>query len=250
MQERRRIPLEIAAAHAHVCSPAVRLEMLSRSPLFGALTSDELAEVDSRCRALAFDEGGAIYHAGEAADRVYVVATGAAKVVRLAPDGRQTLLDLSGPGDYLGAVPALGLTEHVDSAWALVPSCLLGLDSDEFTAVMNEFPAVALATLAAVSQRLSVAQQSVHLLSGTPLGQRLAATLLLLAEKIGEPWEGGTLLQAPLSREDLAAMTGAATESVSRILSTWRRDGLIESGRRWVALRDPSALQQIRDREV
>lgn len=86
-----------------------------------------------------------------------------------------------------------------------------------------------------------------HRLSAAPVEQRLAATLLLISEKTGEPWQHGVLLRVPLSREDLASMTGAVTETVSRILSHRRRDGLIETGRRWVAIKDVAALEAVRD---
>lgn len=172
---------------------------------------------------------------------------GRSGATRLSADGRETLLDLLGPGDFLGALPALGQEKYSDSAWTLTPACLLGLEAHAYTAIMEQFPSVAMATLKGVSRRLTESQQAVHLLSGAPLEQRLAATLLLLAAKVGEPWDGATLLQVPLSRDDLAAMTGAATESVSRLLSAWRRQGLIETGRRWIAIRDRAALADLRD---
>lgn len=247
MSERRLIPLSQPSAEPHVCTPDVRLEMLGRTPLFADLTPDELVEVDRRCHAHGFVAGEAIYHAGTPATRLYVVASGSVKVVMPTADGRETVLDLCGPGDPLGAVPALGQDRHADSAWALAPSCLLGLDSTEYAQIMEDFPAVALATLKGVSRRLSESRRAVHLLAGAPLPQRLAAMLLLLAEKVGREWEGGVLIDVPLTREDLASMAGAATESVSRLLSTWKRTGLIDSGRRWIAIKNTAGLKALRD---
>lgn len=229
-----------------MCTPDVRREMLRRTPLFSSLSPEELAEVDRRCHPQGFVAGEAIYHRGARASRLYVVASGWVKVVVPAADGRETLLHLCGPGDPLGALPALGEERHVDSAWALAPSCLLGLDAQEYDRIMEDFPAVALATVKGVSRRLRESRNSVHLLAGAPLPQRVAATLVLLAEAAGREWEGGILIDVPLSREDLASMTGAATESVSRVLSDWKRAGLIDSGRRWVALMDVEAVRALR----
>lgn len=64
----------------------------------------------------------------------------------------------------------------------------------------------------------------------------------MLADKLGEKRDESILLQLPLTREDLASMTGTTTESVSRTLSKWRRAGLIETGRRWTSLKDRDAL--------
>lgn len=112
---------------------------------------------------------------------------------------------------------------------------------------MAAIPQVAVATLKGVAQRLTDSQQTIHLLAGVPLEQRLAAMLLVLAAKVGRPWNGNTLLDVPLAREDLAAMAGAATESVSRLLSQWQRNGCIETGRRWIAIVGATHLRQVRD---
>ncbi len=176
-------------ADPHVCTPGVRLRMLARVPLFADLDVHDIAQVDRRCQAHAFEAGAVVYHAGASATRMYVVATGGAvKAVRPALDGRETILDLCAPGDFLGAVPALGEDVYSDTAWAVSASCLLGLEAHDFDAIMERFPAVARATLrGGVSRRLSQAQQAVHLLAGAPLEQRLAAMLLLIADKMGRP---------------------------------------------------------------
>lgn len=244
---RRSIPLLNPEANPHACTPSVRLHVLGLTPMFRDLSPQDLVKVDAHCRVHSFNSGDAVYHAGQDASRMYVVATGAIKVLRPAADGRETMLDLCGPGDFLGAVPALGQATYSDSAWAVAATCLLGFDAGDFTTILSEFPQVALATLRGVSRRLSVAQQSVHLLSGAPLEQRLAAVLLLLLEKVGGPWEGGMLLRVPLSREDIASMVGATPESVSRFLSAWRKNGIIESGRKWIAIHDVQALEQLRN---
>lgn len=245
--ERRRVPLSHPGHEPHLCTADTRLEMLGRAPMFADLAPDELAELDRRCHVHGFVAGEAVYHAGSPATRLYVVASGAVKVGRSTVDGRETVVDLCGPGDPLGAVPALGEDRHSDSAWALTPSCLLSLDADEYARIMEDLPAVALATLKGVSRRLSDARRAMHLLAGAPLPQRLAAMLLFLAEKVGRDWEGGVLIDVPLSREDMASMAGAAPESVSRLLSRWKHAGLIDSGRRWTALVDIDGLRALRD---
>ncbi|MGC5626704.1 Crp/Fnr family transcriptional regulator [Georgenia sp. Z1344] len=247
MTERRHTPLTEPVIDPHACTPQLRLAVLGRDPLFTGLPPAELAAVDTHFRARHYAAGEPIYHSGDPADRLFIPAAGLSRVSRTAIDGRETLLGLHGPGESFGALPSLGVGTYPDDARALTFTCLLHVSSEQFAALVDELPRVAVAALHRIGQRLAEAHESVHLLSGAPLEQRLAAALLVLAEKIGEPWEGMTLLQAPLGREDLAALTGSATESVSRLLSRWRRDGLVESGRRWVALADIDRLAAVRD---
>jgi CRP-like cAMP-binding protein len=247
MEERRRAPLTIPTADPQSCTPGVRLGVLAEVPFFAGLTHEDLHEVDRMCRVRGAQPGEAVYHEGQAATHLFVVATGAIKTTRFSSDGRETLLDLLFPGDFLGTYPGAAGTVYSDSAWAVLPTCLLTLPKQEFAAILRRLPSVALAALEGVGRRLSRTEDAVHRLSGAPVDQRLAATLLLIADKVGQPWDGAVLLQVPLTRDDLAAMTGAVTETVSRVLSRWRREGLVRTGRRWVAIRDVEALQRVRD---
>jgi CRP-like cAMP-binding protein len=244
MAERRRSPLTMPSADPHTCTVDVRMRVLGSVPYFADLSAEDLVDVNARADVRGFDEGAPIYHAGAAATHLYVVATGTVKLTRVNADGQETLLDLLIPGDHLGSLPALGNRVYPDSAWALTPACLLVFGTRDFEAVLHRHRAVALATLGVIADQLADTRDHVHDLSSVSVERVLAGTLLRLADRIGEPWEEpGLLLQVPLTREDLAGMTGARPETVSRILATWRRDGLITTGRRWIAIRDRSALE-------
>lgn len=247
MNKRRQTPLSVPVADPQACTLHTRIAVCRKVPLFAGLDERQLAQVNDHCRAQGFAAGESIYMEGDAAAHLYVVATGAVKLTRLAADGRESLIDLLVPGDFFGALPALGQTHHVDSAATLTPACLLGLDSREYDAIMQEIPQVAVATLKGVGHWLARSQTTIHMLAGAPLEQRLAGALLVLADKVGKPWNGATLLDVPLSRDELAAMAGAATESVSRLLSQWQRAGWIDTGRRWIAIADSDRLRQLRD---
>lgn len=247
MSTRRQVPLSIPIADPHACSLDMRIAVCRKVPLFADLDEQQLMQVNRHCKAQHFAAGASIYQEGDVATQIYVVAIGAVKTTRLTADGRESLIDLLTPGDFFGALPALGQQRHADSASTLTEACLLGLDAPEYDDLMREIPQVAMATVKGVAHRLTQSQETIHMLASAPLEQRLAALLLVLADKVGQPWDGATLLDVPLSREDLAAMAGAATESVSRLLSQWQRDGWIDSGRRWIAIVDAGRLAQIRD---
>ncbi|ADV00602.1 MULTISPECIES: Crp/Fnr family transcriptional regulator [Betaproteobacteria] len=247
INKRRQIPLSMPDPDPAACSLDMRMAVCRKVPLFADLDDGQLAQVNRHCQAQNFAAGEPVYLEGDAATHIYVVAIGAVKTTRLAADGRQSLIDLLTPGDFFGALPALGQQFYADSATALTPACLLGLDAPEYDAILQEIPQVAVATLKGVAHRLTQSQHAIHMLAGAPLEQRLAALLLVLADKVGKPWNEAMLLDVPLAREDLAAMAGAATESVSRLFSQWQREGWIDAGRRWVAIVDAARLEQVRD---
>jgi CRP-like cAMP-binding protein len=72
--------------------------------------------------------------------------------------------------------------------------------------------------------------------------QRVAHALLRLAKQSGREVEHGVEIDFPISRQDIAQMTGTTLHTVSRILSSWESRGLIEGGRQRIVLREPQKL--------
>lgn len=245
MATSRRSPLTIQTNDPATCTVDVRRHVLTHVPFFEGLDPDEVAEIDRRCRVDDFDTGDAVHHAGQPANRLYVVATGTAKLVRPALDGTEVLLDVLRPGDFFGAVPSLGADTFTDSAWALTPLCVLSLDTTTFDDILVQHPSVARAGLAVMAQRLSRAQAQIHAMAAAGSEQRVAAALAMLGRKTGVPRRGQTLLDLPLSRDDLAGLTGVTSETVSRVLARLRRDGVIDTGRMWVAIIDHEELERL-----
>lgn len=213
--------------------------------MFAGLGPTALDEVNGLCRAVNFAEGEPIYHAGDRAERLFIVAIGVAKLTRVSTEGKEVLTDVLAPGDFLGALPALGQSRYAESGWALTPTCLLLFEARSIDLILKDHPEVAVATLEAVSGRLAAAQEAIHRLSTDRVEQRLAAALELLVRQVGEADGTGILLQVPLTREDLAGMVGSAPETVSRTLSIWKKQGLVEPGRRWIRILDSEGLARI-----
>ncbi len=246
----RRSPVTIPHADPRTCTHGVRQRALAAVPFFASLDPDALAEVDARCGMRGIVAGEAVYLAGGRAERLYVVATGTAKLTRTTEDGDQILLDVLGPGGFLGALPALGEDRYAENAWALTPGCLLSLTTADLDAVLQGHPGVARDALTAIGRRLRRAEDTLARAGSATVEQRIAATLLLLADRLGTPYDGATLIDAPLTRDDIAGLVGCASETVSRILARLRRRGLVRTGRRWVAVADPARLREVAEHGI
>jgi CRP-like cAMP-binding protein len=77
------------------------------------------------------------------------------------------------------------------------------------------------------------------------VAQRVARALLRLAAQLGEKTETGVRIDLPLSRQSLAELTGTTLYTVSRLLSAWESEGLLEVGRERVTIRSPHGLVRI-----
>lgn len=241
----RRSPLSAPESDPRACSLGARVNALARVPFFAGLDHEALHRIDERATMQGIVEDEAVYLAGHRADRLYVVATGVVKLTGSTPEGDPVLLDVLGPASFLGTLPVLGGETYAEDAWMLTAGCLLSFDTAQFDAVLVEHPSVVRHALAAMGARLRTAQERVRRGASTNAPVRIASTLLVLAERLGVDDGDRILVDVPLAREDLASLAGCAPETVSRSLASWSRDGLVETGRRWVALRRPAALAEV-----
>ncbi|MCY7290526.1 MAG: Crp/Fnr family transcriptional regulator [Cryobacterium sp.] len=241
---RRTVPLRRTCAQPHPCSAAMRQTILGQIPIFQDLAADEVAGLADRMLSLSWGPGDTLFTTGEASEHVFVLAAGQAKTFRSTTSGQSTSLDFLGPGDMVGSLTALDAGRYSETAVALVTTCALRLESGAFRQVLLTHPPVALRVLDVVVDRLHRARSMEAEQASTTVTTRVAATLLRLSDTFGMPGErtGTTLIQLPLTRADLAAMTGTSAESVSRAMSGLRRDGLIDSGRRWTVVLDRPGL--------
>ncbi|WP_298458175.1 Crp/Fnr family transcriptional regulator [uncultured Cellulomonas sp.] len=192
---------------------------------------------------LSWAEDDLLYLAGERAEHLYVLAAGRAKASRVTVNGQEVVVDLLAPGDLFGGMRDLGQPTYLETVRALTTTCALRIDTRAFRGILSEYPEVALRVIDDTTALLAQARTDVTAQSTETVAQRVASGLLRLADKFGQDGiSGATLLQLPLSRTDLAAMTGSTPESVSRVMSQLRRDGVIDSGRRWTAILDRDRL--------
>ena len=134
---------------------------------------------------------------------------------------------------------------ELDTAQAQTTTCVLTISGDDFQTILLRYPHVALAALRITAARLKDAQDMIQQLSAHSAEQRIAAMLLKLSEKVGEPQKDGVLIQMPLSRQDLADLTGTTPETASRVMSQFRQAKLIRTGRQWVSILDRQRLLDI-----
>lgn len=245
MPEHRKTPLEPENIEPQMCTLDLRLTILRQLPFFKDLTDEAISEINTLFRDQGFAASDTIYFAGDSAAKLYVVAAGKVKLSRPALTGQDVVLDLLLPGDFFGSLPVLGENTHRNTAQAHTTACVLTITADDFRSILQRYPQVSFVLLEIVSNRLREAREVIHQLSASPVESRLAATLLKLASKVGEERDGEWLIQLPLTRQDLADMTGATMETVSRIMSQFRKQELIRSGRGWVAITDRDTLTKV-----
>jgi CRP-like cAMP-binding protein len=167
------------------------------------------------------------------------------KVSRSAPRNRRHILYLSGPGEVLGLESVLTGEPHSSTAEMAEDGTVCLIDRGEIQAILQERTEVARAIAETMAQQLLRCEDERVELAGGDVRERLAATLLNLATRFGEPEDEAMKIALQLSREELAEMIGASTETTIRQLSEFREQGIVSNSGRRIRLDDPERLARI-----
>lgn len=242
---RPKSPLRLDWVDPTTCSLEYRLRIIGKLPFFKHLPAAAISRINSFFHDRDVVANNRIYFEGDEATHLYLVAIGKVKLMRATTSGREVLLDILQGGEYFGSLTILGERIHTETAIAQTNCCILQISAHDFECVLADYPDVTRKVLEAVSQRLAESQEIIKQLSTYTAEQRIASALIRLAHKLGEPRKAGVLIQLPLSRQDLAGMTGSTTETVSRVMSRFAEAGWIKSGRKWVTISNLQEMEQL-----
>jgi CRP-like cAMP-binding protein len=228
-------------------STRVTADLLGRIGLFQGLDADALAAVVQAARMQDVPSGSCFFYQGDPATRFYVLLDGRVRLTQITPDGQQVLLRFITPGEGMGIVAALGSMIYPASAEALDACRALVWEGAAVAGLMERHPRLALNGMQLLAQRVREFQDRLRELATERVERRVARMLIRLARQSGHKVAGGVLIDLPLSRQNLAEMTGTTLYTVSRILSQWEAQGLIEAGRERVLVRNPHGLVVVAD---
>ncbi|MEJ1157640.1 Crp/Fnr family transcriptional regulator [Prosthecomicrobium sp. N25] len=219
-------------------------------PSFAGLSAEQIDEVLREAQVLRYPKGANVFQQDEAAHSFFVLLHGHLRVYRLTPDGQQVVVRYVSQGEVFGVAMAIGRTTYPATANAVVDSIALAWPSAAWPRLVSRHPALAANTLQTVGSRLQEANTRVVEMSTEQVERRVAHALLRLAGQAGRKVEAGVRIDFPISRQDVAEMTGTTLHTVSRILSAWEEKGLVEGGRQRITLRDPHRLMLLAEGEA
>ena len=196
-------------------------------------------------RSIRYPKGTAVFDQGVEADRFYILLHGHLRVEKATPQGQQSVVRYVSAGELFGVAQAMNLTHYPATAVAAVDSIALAWPSSSWNRLIAKYPTLASSALQTVGSRLQDTQARVLEMSNEQVEQRVAHALLRLAKQAGRKVDAGVEIDFPISRQDVAEMTGTTLHTVSRILSAWEQQGLVEGGRQRIVLRDAHRLHRL-----
>ena len=221
------------------------LSFLRISSIFSGLGDLGLHEVCSAARLHRIDAGEFFFLQGDPANSLYLLKEGSVKLLQLTPDGQQVLMRLIGPWTFFAVIALIENTVYPVTAQAAEPCQALVWSRLVMKPLIEKYPSIALNTMKMMAGQVHEYQDRLKELATERVERRLARALLRLAAQTGRKVNEGVLIDLPLSRQNLAEMTGTTLFTVSRILSQWENQGLIKSGREKIIICFPHGLVKI-----
>ncbi|NMB27734.1 MAG: Crp/Fnr family transcriptional regulator [Tissierellia bacterium] len=208
-------------------------------PIFNALTYDEMMEVAMITNSREYEKGEMIYTAGDKGERLFVIHKGKVKITRFSDLGKEQVIRILGPGDFMGELSLFVPTPLTDNGEALENTTVCVIDGERLKGLMVKYPTIALKVLEELSTRLGKAENLIESLGIHDVETRIAKTILDLANDKGE-------VVLRMSKGNLASHIGMSQETLSRKLSYFQDMGWIKLiGHRRIIVLDEESLVKI-----
>ena len=214
-------------------------------PIFRVLPAEGMDELGQAMHHRHFAKGELVVAAGEPVAHLVVVAHGRLKQVHVSASGREQVVRVLGPGDFLGEMALFAPAVHEQDLVAAEESDCCLVPREAVQSIIRRHPDVSLRLVEALAQRLSEAEHLIVDLGLKDVGQRLAAELLRAAAA-GTRGPEGIRVKMPGPWSELALRLGTTPESLSRRLKALAEQGLIsQAGARTVVIHQPEKLRRV-----
>ncbi|CAG2533770.1 Crp/Fnr family transcriptional regulator [Maribacter dokdonensis] len=210
-----------------------------------ALSKEELKKVSNAKISKKIKKGDALFSEGQKLDGVYCVRNGVSKLSKLSSNGKEQIVKLTNRGEIMGQRSVIAEDYTNLSATAINDMEVCFIPKEIITTTLNTNPYFSLEVLRHMAHDLKEADDVIVNMSQKTVKQRLAEALLYLRQNYGEDENGFLLLT--LSRDDYANIVGAATESLIRMLSDFKKKGLIKTEGKKIGIVNDCALKELID---
>lgn len=216
-----------------------------KNSVFGELDNKNLGCLDSHKTCNLYKKGQVIFHEGNRPLGLYCLKQGKVKIYKTGIDGREQIVRLVKPGELLGYRAFLGEEFYSASAASIEDAVVCFIDKNDFHTVLHEDEKLSWNLIQILTRELREAENLLRDMAQKTVRERLAEVLLLIKQKYGVDQSDSTLLSAHLSRDELASFVGTATETLIRLLSDMKAEGVIETEGKRIRILDTKALAEI-----
>lgn len=211
---------------------------MDREQFLQDASPDFEARIGAKATPVKLAKGETLFEQQDFDDRLYLIDEGVLEVSVLSANGRRLALNQLQPGSVFGEIAIFDPGPRTATVTALQPARLRAIRQAALVQIVREEPHLITDLLRLAGRRMRWMSQQMEDQVFMPPSARLAARLLQLA---------GDGDEIAMSQAQLADYVGVTRELVSKTLSDWRRDGLVQVTRGKIKLLDAEGLDDIKD---
>ncbi len=209
------------------------------------LSSNDLEKLDQIvARTQPIHKGDVLFHAGDKFSGIFAVRTGCIKLATSTEQGDEQIIGFYFPGEIIG-LDGIENDLHTCTAVALDTSCLCFIGFQHLSDVCTEVPALSEQMFRLMGRELSHEHNLLLTITKKHADGRIATFLLSLSSRFKILGYSEVEFRLPMSRSEIGNYLGLTFETVSRCLSKFQKQGLIEINHKYITILDIDALNAV-----
>lgn len=224
-------------------SDTQKISALQRIPILSDLAANDLNGLLGHTSTVCFPKGALIFKEGSFGEEVYLILSGKVKVTAIENHRRSKILGMLKEGDVLGEMAIIDTEYRSATAEAHEETRTLTLTSRDFLNFIATNRKITLKVMKTLCRRLRDANEEIKNFTFHDLSGRLATVLQSLAKKFPGEEDGVPFINLELTHRDLADMLGTTRESVTKLISSFKRDGAVDQKGRTIYITDNEELE-------
>lgn len=221
------------------------VSILREVPIFSELSDEDLNIIMQLTIRRFFTKSAMIVIEEDQGDTLYIIESGRVKITRLNEEGREVILAILGPAEFFGEMALLDGQGRSANVMAIEDAVLFTLNRRDFLDVLERFPSISIQLLKEMTSRLRKSDQQIKSLSLSDAEHRIGIAIHRFAEEMGIFKMGQVVIKRLPYQQDIANMAGTSRETVSRMLKSLERKGLVEREGRHLIIRDYAAFTRL-----
>ena len=221
-----------------------KVRLLSMVDVFEGLSEEDLERLARLARDATYEQGEILPEPQEGGEKLYVLKEGRVQLYVKLPNEGEITLSVVEAGSIFGEIAVAGQGSGKVRARALMPSLVCTIKTEILEQLIERNPAVALAIVRMLSDRLRQAEVRFAELAHMQVPARLASLVLRLSASEGIVSREGIRIDTRYTHEQLGTMIGSNREAVTRAMKELREKGAVEVVGRRIHLRDREVLER------
>ena len=221
------------------------VSILREVPIFSELSDEDLNIIMQLTVRRLFGKNSMIVIEEDQGDTLYIIESGSVKITRLNEEGREVILAILGSAEFFGEMALLDGQGRSANVMAIEETVLFTLNRRDFLDVLERFPSISIQLLKEMTSRLRKSDQQIKSLSLSDAEHRIGIAIHRFAEEMGIFKMGQVVIKRLPYQQDIANMAGTSRETVSRMLKSLERKGLVEREGRRLIIRDYAAFTRL-----